>query len=164
MKLRSKLRMLGVVLAISVGPAAFADQLNLKLANVVSNKTADIPTYSISFKNGAVVLGIVGDFWTNSRLGSSWKATGPSASELALAKVALNLLLRPLNLAKFSTLLQKPLIARALSQRGWKVYKLDEPPLVVKVPEAPAFALLGLNMAALLGLAVIFRRRIVQLN
>lgn len=164
MKLRSKLRMMGVVLAISVGPAAFADQLNLKLANVVSNKTADIPTYSISVKNGAVVLGIVGDFWTNSRLGSSWKPTGPSASELALAKVALNLLLRPLNLAKFSTLLQKPLIARALSQGGWKVYKLDEPRLVVKVPEASAFALLGLNMAALLGLAVIFRRRIVQLN
>lgn len=167
MNLSDKFRMAGAVLVISLGPAAFADQLTPKLASVgppslVKWAAVTPPSYTISVeKNRAVVLEILGDFWTNSKISSTWKATGPSAFQLAQVKVGINKLLQPLKLGGLSPLLQRPLISVALSLGGWKVHK-NVP--IVKVPEAPVFALLGLNMAALLGFAFVFRRRIIRLS
>ena len=157
----------GMVLAVSVCPVVYADQLTPKAApaGLVNNSPGSIPSYTLTWQTGSIVLGIVGDFWTNSKIGSTWKVTGPSASQLAQAKVGINKLLQPFKLVGLPPVLQKPLVSLALSIGGWKVFKnVPTPTPVVKVPEASAFSLLGLNLAALLGLMFVFRGRLVRLS
>ena len=70
----------------------------------------------------------------------------------------------PQILAQAKLYLEQAKGATANSFAGWTVYTPNpltaSQEMLVHVPEAPAVALLGLNIAALLGLAAIFRRRI----
>jgi len=145
----SKLLLMVAVSAIFLAPVTSADPL----------KSAATLPYSVSVNQGVIVLEIVNSFWTNSQI-----TPKPNGSELALAKARVISLLSPIKVAESNALLQKSVISLALAQGGWKVYTSPPPGPTVRVPEAPAFGLLGLNLAFLIGLALVFRRRILYLN
>ena len=147
MNTHGKLLLMAAVFAILLAPVTRADQLK---------SAAKLP-YSVSVNQGVVVLEIVNSFWTNSQI-----TTKPNGSELALAKARIISLLSTIKVAESNVQLQTSVVSAALAHGGWKVYTPPSPN--VRVPEAPALGLLGLNLALLVGLALVFRRRILYLN
>jgi hypothetical protein len=144
-----KLFLMATAFAIYLAPVTSADQL----------KSAATLPYSVSVNQGVVVLEIVNTYWTTSQI-----TTNPTSSALALAKARIISLLSPIMVAESNPLLQKSVISLALTKGGWKVYTPPPPRPNVQVPEAPAVGLLGLNLGLLVGLAFVFRRRILYLN